>query len=73
MECRGLPIVAWTEENFSQILSPFGKIISYDPILDENGFFKNPKILTETKETLNINSVVNCKLMNKSCCCGIVE
>lgn len=73
VECRGLPMVAWKEENFEKILSAFGKVVSYAPFLDEDGFYTTPRIQIETKAILNISSVVQCEILGTLFKCGIVE
>lgn len=54
IECRGLLIVSWTEENFKALMKPLGKILHFSPIVNENGFYQYPKIQIETSIVHNI-------------------
>lgn len=73
VECRGLPMVAWKEGNFERMLSAVGKVFSYAPFLDEEGFYQTPKIQIETNEIFNICTEVKCEILGTLFNCGIVE
>lgn len=49
VECRGLPMIAWTEINFCTLLRKLGDIIHVSNFLDEVASFQAPKILIETR------------------------
>lgn len=46
--CRGLPMGAWTEDNFHKLLDKRGMILAYSPFIDESGSYQNPRILIES-------------------------
>lgn len=47
----------WTEENFKNLLSCWGVILQYAPIVDEDGFYQNPCFMLETSSIHKIDSV----------------
>lgn len=65
IECRGLPVVAWTDENFKTLISPWGRILRFSPTLDEEGFLQSPKLQIETTVVKNIYQEVTTDVMGK--------
>lgn len=57
LECRGLPMQAWTEDNFIKILSKWGDIIHFATVLDDENFYLNPRFHVETSSIHKIDSL----------------
>lgn len=47
LECRGLPIVTWTEDIFVKLISKWGRISQFRPNLEDD-FYQQPIMLVET-------------------------
>lgn len=60
VEIRGLPIIAWSRENFTSIVQSKGSIIGIDQVLHEDYLLCNPRVLLETysQEALSWESKV---------------
>lgn len=49
VECRGLPIGLWTEDNLKALIGDWGDIICFASIIDDEHKFQYPTCLIETK------------------------
>ncbi|KAL1815493.1 hypothetical protein ACET3Z_018067 [Daucus carota] len=56
LECRGLPIVTWTEDIFVKLISKWGRISQFRPNLEDD-FYQQPIMLVETGEINPIDSL----------------
>lgn len=56
LECTGIHMQAWTEDNFVNILSKWGVIIHYATVLNDEGFYLNPRFHVETSSIHKIDS-----------------
>lgn len=65
VECRGLPIGAWMEKNFKKILAPWGKILRYNSMTDEEECFQTPKFLLEIENGDSIEASIQVKIKDK--------
>lgn len=66
IELRGLPIVGWTEENFSSLVQDYGHILHFCKICDSDGFYRIPKLLIETHQLEEINVFKYVNLLGKT-------
>lgn len=57
IEIRGLPLIAWTEVNYQELLKNWGEILQFDSIVDEENVYQLPKVQIETKEVGKIDSL----------------
>lgn len=73
IECRGLPLVAWKEDNFSKIVDKWGKILDYAPILDKENFFQCPRFLVETSSLHTIDETNKVLIQGKEWTYRLVE
>lgn len=55
VECRGIPMSAWTEDNFQIIMKRWGNVLFSTNSIDSDNHYQNPKFLIETTETSTID------------------
>lgn len=65
VECRGLPIIVWSENNFIEIVKRWGSILQFSKSVDDEGFFQNLCFLIETREQSRIELGEEIMIQNK--------
>ncbi|KAL1809023.1 hypothetical protein ACET3Z_026013 [Daucus carota] len=73
VECRGLPMPAWKDENLKAFTSRLGKWISWSYQSDDLGDFFNPLICTDTRERKTISDSLTILYKGRNMTIDLVE